>query len=166
MKNIKQIEKKIVTRNDWEKLKNHFQSKKIVFTNGCFDILHLGHVHYLSAAKDLGDILVIGLNSDDSVKRLKGENRPMNTQYARALLLAALQFVDFVIVFDEDTPLNLIQQITPHVLVKGGDYKIEDVVGAEWVMAHGGKVEIVDFVEGYSSTNLIKKKICYNFILL
>ncbi|HHU46370.1 MAG TPA: D-glycero-beta-D-manno-heptose 1-phosphate adenylyltransferase [Bacteroidales bacterium] len=158
MKNIKQIEKKIVTRNDWEKLKNHFQSKKIVFTNGCFDILHLGHVHYLSAAKDLGDILVIGLNSDDSVKRLKGENRPMNTQYARALLLAALQFVDFVIVFDEDTPLNLIQQITPHVLVKGGDYKIEDVVGAEWVMAHGGKVEIVDFVEGYSSTNLIKKK--------
>lgn len=158
MKNIKQIEKKIVTRNDWEKLKNHFQSKKIVFTNGCFDILHLGHVHYLSAAKDLGDILVIGLNSDDSVKRLKGENRPMNTQYARALLLAALQFVDFVIIFDEDTPLNLIQQITPHVLVKGGDYKIEDVVGAEWVMAHGGKVEIVDFVEGYSSTNLIKKK--------
>lgn len=158
MKNIKQIEKKIVTRNDWEKLKNHFQSKKIVFTNGCFDILHLGHVHYLSAAKDLGDILVIGLNSDDSVKRLKGENRPMNTQYARALLLAALQFVDFVIVFDEDTPLNLIQQITPHVLVKGGDYKIEDVVGADWVMAHGGKVEIVDFVEGYSSTNLIKKK--------
>lgn len=158
MKNIKQIEKKIVTRNDWEKLKNHFQSKKIVFTNGCFDILHLGHVHYLSAAKDLGDILVIGLNSDDSVKRLKGENRPINTQYARALLLAALQFVDFVIVFDEDTPLNLIQQITPHVLVKGGDYKIEDVVGAEWVMAHGGKVEIVDFVEGYSSTNLIKKK--------
>lgn len=158
MKNIKQIEKKIVTRNDWEKLKNHFQSKKIVFTNGCFDILHLGHVHYLSAAKDLGDILVIGLNSDDSVKRLKGENRPMNTQHARALLLAALQFVDFVIIFDEDTPLNLIQQITPHVLVKGGDYKIEDVVGAEWVMAHGGKVEIVDFVEGYSSTNLIKKK--------
>lgn len=158
MKNIKQIEKKIVTRNDWEKLKNHFQSKKIVFTNGCFDILHLGHVHYLSAAKDLGDILVIGLNSDDSVKRLKGENRPINTQYARALLLAALQFVDFVIVFDEDTPLNLIQQITPHVLVKGGDYKIEDVVGADWVMAHGGKVEIVDFVEGYSSTNLIKKK--------
>lgn len=158
MKNIKQIEKKIVTRNDWEKLKNHFQSKKIVFTNGCFDILHLGHVHYLSAAKDLGDILVIGLNSDDSVKRLKGENRPMNTQYARALLLAALQFVDFVIVFDEDTPLNLIQQITPHVLVKGGDYKIEDVVGVDWVMAHGGKVEIVDFVEGYSSTNLIKKK--------
>jgi D-beta-D-heptose 7-phosphate kinase/D-beta-D-heptose 1-phosphate adenosyltransferase len=158
MKNIKQIEKKIVTRNDWEKLKNHFQSKKIVFTNGCFDILHLGHVHYLSAAKDLGDILVIGLNSDDSVKRLKGENRPMNTQYARALLLAALQFVDFVIIFDEDTPLNLIQQITPHVLVKGGDYKIEDVVGVDWVMAHGGKVEIVDFVEGYSSTNLIKKK--------
>ncbi len=158
MKNIKQIEKKIVTRNDWEKLKNHFQSKKIVFTNGCFDILHLGHVHYLSAAKDLGDILVIGLNSDDSVKRLKGENRPMNTQHARALLLAALQFVDFVIIFDEDTPLNLIQHITPYVLVKGGDYKIEDVVGAEWVMAHGGKVEIVDFVEGYSSTNLIKKK--------
>jgi D-beta-D-heptose 7-phosphate kinase/D-beta-D-heptose 1-phosphate adenosyltransferase len=158
MKNIKQIEKKIVTRNDWEKLKNHFQSKKIVFTNGCFDILHLGHVHYLSAAKDLGDILVIGLNSDDSVKRLKGENRPINTQYARALLLAALQFVDFVIIFDEDTPLNLIQQITPHVLVKGGDYKIEDVVGVDWVMAHGGKVEIVDFVEGYSSTNLIKKK--------
>ena len=158
MKNIKQIEKKIVTRNDWEKLKNHFQSKKTVFTNGCFDILHLGHVHYLSAAKDLGDILVIGLNSDDSVKRLKGENRPINTQYARALLLAALQFVDFVIIFDEDTPLNLIQQITPHVLVKGGDYKIEDVVGVDWVMAHGGKVEIVDFVEGYSSTNLIKKK--------
>ena len=82
----------------------------------------------------------------------------MNTQYARALLLAALQFVDFVIIFDEDTPLNLIQQITPHVLVKGGDYKIEDVVGVDWVMAHGGKVEIVDFVEGYSSTNLIKKK--------
>lgn len=157
MKQINIIEKKIVTHKDWEKLKNNFQSKKIVFTNGCFDILHLGHVHYLSSAKDLGDILIIGLNSDASVKRLKGENRPINAQYARALLLAALQFVDFVIVFDEDTPLNLIQQITPHILVKGGDYQQENIVGADWVLSHGGKVEIVDFIEGYSSTNLIKK---------
>jgi len=133
------------------------ENKKIVFTNGCFDILHKGHVEYLSKSKDLGDILIVGLNSDNSVKRLKGETRPINNQNSRAFILSALLFVDAVIYFDEDTPLNLIENIKPDVLVKGGDYKKEDIVGYDFVIERGGEVKIIDLVKGYSTTNIIKK---------
>ena len=132
-------------------------NKKIIFTNGCFDILHKGHVEYLAKSKDLGDILIIGLNSDKSVKKLKGESRPINNQNSRALLLSSLLFVDAVICFDEDTPLNLIEIIKPDILVKGGDYEKEDIIGYDFVIEIGGEVKIIDLVEGYSTTNIIKK---------
>lgn len=138
-------------------LENKLQDKKIVFTNGCFDIIHSGHIHYLSEAKKLGDILIIGLNTDDSVKRLKGNNRPINNQQDRAVVLSALKPVDFVVLFDEDTPLELIKIINPDVLVKGADYKIEEIVGADFVQANGGEVVTVTLVEGKSSTSIINK---------
>ena len=131
--------------------------KKIVFTNGCFDILHRGHIEYLAKAADMGDILIIGLNTDRSVKRLKGESRPVNDQHARALLLAALSFVDAVTLFDEDTPYYLIKTVMPDLLVKGGDYKIEDIVGHDIVEANGGKVVTIPLTEGYSTTKTIGK---------
>ena len=134
------------------------KKKKVVFTNGCFDILHSGHVRYLKQAANFGDLLIVGLNSDESVKRLKGQNRPINSQADRAMILGALEFVDYIVIFDEDTPLNLIQNIVPEVLVKGADYKKEDIVGAEFVETNGGRVELVPFVEGYSTTNIIKKQ--------
>ena len=133
------------------------ENKKIVFTNGCFDILHKGHIEYLSKSKDFGDILIVGLNSDNSVKRLKGEERPINHQNSRSFILSALLFVDAVIYFDEDTPLNLIEIINPDVLVKGGDYKKEDIIGYDFVIEIGGEVKIIDLIEGYSTTNIIKK---------
>ena len=133
------------------------EGKKIVFTNGCFDLLHVGHIKYLSQAKDLGDILIIGLNSDKSVKKLKGNNRPINSFEDRAKLLAALKFVDLVIMFEEQTPENLIKEIIPDVLVKGGDYDIEEIVGYQTVIDNGGKVKTLSFYEGYSSTNYIDK---------
>lgn len=128
-------------------------NKKIVFTNGCFDIIHRGHITYLKHAKTLGDILVLGLNSDDSVKRLKGVSRPINNEQDRALVLEALECIDYIVIFTEDTPLNLIKNIMPDILVKGGDYNAENVVGREYA----GRVEIIDFVEGYSTTSTIKK---------
>lgn len=128
-------------------------NKKIVFTNGCFDILHKGHVTYLKKAKSLGDILILGLNSDDSVRRLKGPTRPVNSENDRAVVLEALECIDYIVIFDEDTPLNLIKNIMPDILVKGGDYKVEDVVGREYA----GRVEIIDFVQGYSTTSTIEK---------
>ncbi|MGC9342042.1 MAG: D-glycero-beta-D-manno-heptose 1-phosphate adenylyltransferase [Bacteroidales bacterium] len=130
---------------------------KMVFTNGCFDILHKGHIHYLSSASDLGDYLVIGLNSDDSVRRLKGEDRPLQDEESRALILASLSFVDFVILFSEDTPHELIDKLKPDVLVKGGDYKAEEIVGYDLVTSRGGEVKIIDFVEGHSSSGIINK---------
>ncbi len=133
------------------------QDKKIVFTNGVFDILHRGHIASLSDAASLGDILIVGVNADASVKRLKGESRPVNDEQSRALLLAALVITDAVILFDEDTPLELIKSILPDVLVKGGDYSLEQIVGAKEVMANGGKVEIVPIVEGFSTTGIIAK---------
>lgn len=151
------IQEKIVTPELFLELKKGWSNKKVVFTNGCFDILHLGHVQYLLQARELGDCLVVGLNTDSSVKRLKGENRPINPENARATLLAALQFVDFVILFDQDTPLQLISQIIPDILVKGSDYAVENIVGADIVMAHGGKVCTLDFVDGFSSSNIINK---------
>ena len=132
-------------------------NKQIVFTNGCFDILHAGHVTYLESAKRLGDILIIGLNSDGSVKRLKGKSRPVNSEHDRAIVLGALKAVDFVVYFEEDTPLELIKIVKPDFLVKGGDYKIENIVGADVVQDKGGEVVVIPFVEGKSTTNIINK---------
>lgn len=135
----------------------HDEGKKVVFTNGCFDILHRGHVEYLAKAADLGDVLVVGLNSDSSVRRLKGEGRPVNDEQSRAAVLSALEAVDVVVIFDEDTPENLIRDVKPDVLVKGSDYRIEDIVGADFVLGRGGKVVTVDFVEGFSTTSIIDR---------
>ena len=131
--------------------------KKIVFSNGCFDILHRGHVEYLSKAAAFGDVMVIGLNTDASVRRLKGPSRPVNDEKARAFVLAGLECVTAVVLFDEDTPYNLIKTVQPDVLVKGSDYKPEDIVGYDIVMAKGGKVVTVDLVEGFSTTRTIEK---------
>ena len=133
------------------------ERKKIVFTNGCFDLLHVGHVRYLAQAKKLGDFLIIGLNSDSSVKELKGEDRPINSFEDRATLLSAIESVDSVIMFEEQTPENLIKDIVPDILVKGGDYNIEDIVGYQTVMQNGGQVKTLSFYDGYSSTNYINK---------
>jgi rfaE bifunctional protein nucleotidyltransferase chain/domain len=133
------------------------EGKKIVFTNGVFDLLHIGHITYMAKAAELGDKLVIGLNSDSSVKRIKGEDRPVNDQNSRAALLAALFFVDAIVVFEDDTPINVITTLMPNILVKGADYSIENIVGAKEVIANGGEVKTIDFVEGYSSTSIIKK---------
>ena len=131
--------------------------EKVVFTNGVFDVLHIGHVTYLAKAAELGDKLIIGLNSDTSVKRIKGKNRPINTEANRAALLAALFFVDAIVVFGEDTPLKLIANLLPDILVKGADYTVENIVGAKEVIANGGEVKTIDFVDGHSSTSIIEK---------
>ncbi|TKC00608.1 D-glycero-beta-D-manno-heptose 1-phosphate adenylyltransferase [Pedobacter cryophilus] len=131
--------------------------QKIVFTNGCFDIMHLGHVDYLSKAADLGTKLVIGLNSDDSTKRLKGPTRPINDQQSRSCILAAFFFVDAIILFDDETPLRLINAILPNVLVKGADYEIANIVGAKEVLANNGEVKTITFIEGYSTTAIEQK---------
>lgn len=133
------------------------EGNRVVFTNGVFDLLHIGHIIYLAKAAELGDKLVIGLNSDASVKRIKGDSRPINAQDSRATLLAALFFVDAVVLFEEDNPLNLIMALMPDVLVKGADYTIENIVGAKEVIANGGEVKTIKFVEGHSSTSIIQK---------
>ena len=133
------------------------QGNKVVFTNGCFDILNLGHIDYLEKASQKGDHLVIGLNTDSSVRKLKGEERPINNEYARARMLAALSFVSAVVSFSEDTPYELIKTLLPTTLVKGSDYLAENIVGADIVIAHGGTVETIDLVDGYSTTNIIDK---------
>lgn len=130
--------------------------RKIVFTNGCFDILHKGHVTYLNQARKLGTLLVVAMNEDDSVKRLKGASRPVNTLSDRMLTLAGLEAVDFVTWFGEDTPLEIIELLKPNVLVKGGDYEIKDIVGADEVMSWGGSVKALPYVDGYSTTKLIQ----------
>lgn len=135
-----------------------FKGKRIVFTNGCFDILHLGHVEYLAKAKEKGDILVVGLNTDKSVKKIKGENRPFNPEKARAIVLASLEVVDFVILFEEETPYGLIKEISPDILVKGGDYSIDSIVGADIVLRKGGSVEAIPLVEGYSTTRILENQ--------
>ncbi|WP_242926334.1 D-glycero-beta-D-manno-heptose 1-phosphate adenylyltransferase [Pontibacter vulgaris] len=138
--------------NTWQN-----QGQKIVFTNGCFDLLHLGHVDYLEKARQLGDKLVLGLNTDASISRIKGPNRPLQDEMSRARVMASLLFVDAVVLFDEDTPLQLIQAIQPDILVKGDDYSIETIVGHEVVMAKGGEVKTVPLVKGYSTTNIVNK---------
>ncbi len=138
--------------NKWKR-----EGKKIVFTNGCFDIIHAGHVDYLEKAKALGDILVVGLNSDNSIRRIKGPERPINIQEHRKRVLEALKPVDMVIIFDEDTPERLIKEIKPDVLVKGGDWKIENIVGADFVKSYGGEVKTIDFIYDISTTKIIQK---------
>ncbi|MEZ0608185.1 D-glycero-beta-D-manno-heptose 1-phosphate adenylyltransferase [Fibrella sp. WM1] len=137
---------------DW-----HRQGLRVVFTNGCFDIVHLGHIDYLEKARALGDKLVLGLNTDASVSRIKGPLRPVVNETARARLMAALQFVDIVTLFDEPTPLELIEAVRPDVLVKGDDYSVATIVGADFVLGNGGRVETIALVPGYSTTALIGK---------
>ena len=159
MKNIAAIKAKILNRNEV----NFFvraartTSKTIAFTNGCFDILHEGHIYSLSQAAKEADILVVGLNSDSSVRKLKGEHRPINNEHSRSLILASLLIVDVVVIFKEDTPLELIQVVQPDIFVKGGDYTIDQIAGAKEVIDGGGKVIINPIIEGFSTTGLIEK---------
>ena len=136
------------------------KGKKIVFTNGCFDIIHAGHVDYLSKARRLGDVLVVGLNSDSSVKKIKGKDRPINRESDRAKVLSSLYFVDYITSFNETTPENLIKKVRPDILVKGGDWKIEDIVGSSFVRSYGGKIKRIPFVKGYSTTSIIERSAC------
>ncbi|NPA27939.1 MAG: D-glycero-beta-D-manno-heptose 1-phosphate adenylyltransferase, partial [Epsilonproteobacteria bacterium] len=149
------VEYKIVDFNKIEQIAKDLRAnnKKIVFTNGCFDILHLGHVKYLQKAKALGDVLIVGLNSNSSVTRLKGKSRPVNDEFDRAYLLASLEVVDFVVIFEEDTPYNLIKKVKPDILVKGADYKDKEVVGSDIAK----EVRLIDFVDGKSTTKIIEK---------
>lgn len=133
------------------------QKERVVFTNGCFDLLHIGHVRYLTRARELGDLLVVGLNSDASVRRLKGPTRPVVSEQDRAEVLRGLRAVDYVIIFEEDTPLELIRQIKPDFLVKGGDWTVDKIVGSDFVMSYGGQVLSLPFEEGHSTTSLIEK---------
>jgi len=133
------------------------EDKRIVFTNGCFDLLHPGHIDYLKKSATYGDKLIIGLNDDDSIRRLKGDSRPINPLHDRACMLSALRVVDLVIPFSEDTPINLITALMPNTLIKGGDYQPDDIVGAREVRHHGGNVLVIPFLKGYSSSRLIKR---------
>ena len=163
MSRLENIKNKIYTQADLKSVLNVWRllEKKIVFTNGCFDLLHLGHIDYLSKAADMGDKLVIGLNSDASVAALKGAGRPISDQISRSVLLASFSFVDAVVLFDDPTPIQLIEWVRPDVLVKGADYTIDKIAGAEMVMQYGGLVKTIDFLNGYS-TSLIEKKIKSN----
>jgi rfaE bifunctional protein nucleotidyltransferase chain/domain len=145
----------------WDQIESHLTSyrrdQKIVFTNGCFDLLHVGHIRYLEEAKKLGNLLFVGINSDQSVKKLKGPSRPIQSEQDRAEILSSLRCVDFVSIFDEETPLNLIKIVKPNLLVKGGDWKIEQIVGSDFVQSYGGQVFSLSFVNGKSTTSLIEK---------
>ncbi len=151
------INKKIIDAEEWaaERERNEFET--VIFTNGCFDILHHGHIRYLAQARSQGDCLVVGLNSDESVRRLKGPDRPINAENDRALQLASLCFVSYVILFEEDTPEELIHIVKPDILVKGGDYELDEIAGADFVLKRGGLVETIPFVDGYSTSNMIEK---------
>lgn len=149
---IQTLEEAISTVRDWNS-----SNEKIVFTNGCFDLLHLGHVDYLSKAKDLGTKLIVGVNSSESVEKLKGPSRPIHSSQTRSTILAAFEFIDLVIIFGDDTPLNLIKTLRPKILVKGGDYNLKTIVGANEVINSGGKVEIIPFLSGFSTSNIVTK---------
>ena len=151
------MDKKILTWDTLGRILELLNKKKIVFTNGCFDILHPGHIHILDQAKSYGDILIVGLNSDNSIKRLKGPSRPKVSQEDRLKILSSIKFVDYVVIFEEETPLKLIEKIKPNFLVKGGDYILEDIVGREFVENNGGQVKIIKLLEGHSSSSLIDK---------
>lgn len=156
---MKSLQAKIRTRSQAAILVQEWKQagEKVVFSNGCFDVLHVGHVEYLAQAAQCGDRLIIGVNSDDSVKRLKGETRPINPQSARLMMLAALGFVDAVVLFDEDTPQTLIDDLIPNVLVKGNDYRPEEIVGYDTVTKNGGEVKTIALTPGFSTTNIIEK---------
>ncbi|MDE3184514.1 MAG: D-glycero-beta-D-manno-heptose 1-phosphate adenylyltransferase [Bacteroidota bacterium] len=159
MKKSDTLKERIFSREELmqEVKRLRLKSKTIVFTNGVFDILHEGHIAVLTEAATFADVLIVGVNSDTSVKKLKGDSRPVNSEDSRALIIASLIMVDAVVIFNEETPLELIKMITPDVLVKGGDYTIETVVGAKEVIANGGRVEIIPIREGFSTTNIINK---------
>jgi len=159
MKASNKIPLKLMSRDELQKQSNRWklQGRKIIFTNGCFDILHKGHLELLAQAAALGDILVVGVNADLSVSKLKGDERPVNDESFRSLMLASLTIVDAVCIFPEDTPLELIQTIMPDIIVKGGDYDPSSVVGAEDVVKNGGEVKIIPLVTGYSTSALIRK---------
>jgi len=156
---LEKIKNKILSQEQAKTLMKQWKdnNEKIVFTNGCFDLIHPGHVTYLAKAANCGTKMIVALNSDASVKRLKGNNRPILDQDARLLIMAAFSFVDAVVLFDEDTPLQLIETLLPHILVKGKDYEVHEIVGADVVIAHGGKVETIDLVPGYSTSELEKR---------
>ncbi len=160
MGKLKNIEEKIFTQEEIKARLNVWRllEKKIVFTNGCFDLVHLGHIDYLAKAADLGDKLIIGLNSDKSTSDIKGPNRPITDEKSRSFLLASMSFVDAVILFDEETPVNLIRIVNPDVLVKGADYTIDQIVGSDIVISNGGSVQTLEYLPGYSTT-LIEQKI-------
>ena len=159
MSHLNKINSKIFSIDDLKNQVNAWKQagEEVVFTNGCFDIIHRGHIEVLAQTADLGDRLIIGLNSDSSIQKLKGKNRPIIEEQSRAILLASLEFVDAVVIFSEDTPLKLISALLPDVLAKGGDYEIETIVGHEIVQQNGGKVKLVPFVDGFSSTTIIDK---------
>lgn len=156
---IKKIGSKILSWDQAQEKISNWKAKneKIVFTNGCFDLLHFGHLHYLAEARDFGQRLIIGLNSEDSVRRLKGPHRPINDEKTRQFQLASLEFVDAVVIFEGDTPYDLIALLKPDILVKGGDWKADQIVGSDIVLSNGGDVRSLPFVEGYSTTNIEQK---------
>lgn len=157
---MKNFEKKIIKSPlDLQKIIKTWKkdNQKIVFTNGCFDILHLGHIKILSESKRLGDKLVVGLNTDESVKILKGKNRPVNNNYHRSMMLAALSFVDLIVFFEEETPYNLIKSVLPNIITKGGDYEEKDVVGRDLILSKGGQINIIPLLPNLSSSKLIRK---------
>ena len=157
-------ESKIFRANDLLVLRNKWKEEqhKVVFTNGCFDIIHLGHIDYLSKASSLGDKLIVAVNSDESVRLLKGDNRPIQDEICRLIIMASFYFVDAVVLFSEETPFNIINLLKPDILVKGGDYKADSIVGADIVKGYGGKVEIIPFLEGYSTSAIENKIVSFN----
>lgn len=159
MRALENIHNKIISRQDLSKVIENLKSqdKKIVFSNGCFDLVHRGHVEYLAKASDLACVFILGLNTDASVSRLKGSSRPLQDEDARAILMAGFSFINYVILFDEDTPYELIKEIQPDVLVKGNDYEIEDVVGYDIVQKKGGTVQTIELTEGYSTSIIVDK---------
>ncbi len=162
--NLEVLNQKILNEDSLNRMLAYwqFKDKKVVFSNGCFDIIHQGHIDYLSKAADLGDILIIGVNTDASVHRLKGETRPINDEYSRALILSSLSFVAAVVLFDEDTPYELIKKIQPDILVKGDDYKAESIVGYDIVTQKGGEVITIPLVAGFSTSGIEKKIVALN----
>lgn len=145
-------ERLLVKLTNWKE-----ENKKIVFTNGCFDLIHLGHIEVIARSADLGDILIIGVNTDNSIKRLKGKNRPIVEEISRAKQLAALEFVDAVVLFDQDTPIDLIKMINPNIITKGGDYNTDQVIGNDIVTQNDGEVVIIPLTQGYSTTSILEK---------
>ncbi|MAX68275.1 MAG: D-glycero-beta-D-manno-heptose 1-phosphate adenylyltransferase [Flavobacteriales bacterium] len=159
MSNLKNIKSKIYSLSDLKIQSDKWKEngEKIVFTNGCFDLVHRGHIEVLANTADLGDKLIIGLNSDSSIKELKGENRPIMDEITRSILLASLQFVDAIVFFSEETPYKLIENLVPDILAKGGDYKVTEISGNEVVLENGGEVILIPFIDGFSSTNIVEK---------